>query len=147
MVTPDGRREMTAWWAQSFSHQRIDGNFIDYNDHGIAYEYIGLGGFETERHVYYHLRRTFPDGFTEDLYFDVESGLLHGTWPTSSHMSENPFFSYDYKDIGGILFPHLNARVFEGASPPHMMVVEEARINEDFGEDFFTRHEGKPIIE
>ena len=145
LVTPDGRREINAWWAISFSHNRIDGNFIDYKNQGIGYKYIGLEGFETEPYVYYHLRRTFPDGFIEDLYFDVETGLLHGTWPTSSPVNDNPFFSYDYRDIGGILFPHLNARVFYKASPPHVMVIEEAKINEDFGEDFFTEYKKKPI--
>ena len=138
LVNPEGRKEMNAWWAQSFSHDRIDGNFIDYKNQGIAYEYIGLEGFETEPYVYYHLRRTFPDGFIEDLYFDVETGLLHGTWPTSSPYKDNPSFSWDYRDIGGILFPHLNARVMYKACPPHVMLIEEAKINEDFGENFFT---------
>jgi hypothetical protein len=145
-VTPDGRREMDAWWAISFSHNRIDGNFIDYKKQGIAYKYIGLKGFETEPYVYYHLRRTFPDGFIEDLYFDVETGLLHATWPTSSPQKENPSFSWDYRDIGGILFPHVNARVFYKATPPHVMLIEDAKVNEDFGEDFFTAYKEKPIL-
>lgn len=146
-VTPEGRREINAWWATSFSHNRIDGNFIDYMNQGIVYEYVGLEGFETEPYVYYHLRRTFPDGFVEDIYFDVETGLLHATWPTNSPQKDNPNFSWDYKDIGGMLFPHYGARVFYEASPPHLFVIEEATINEDFGEDLFSEYKEKPVLE
>jgi hypothetical protein len=139
-VTPEGRRELDAWWATSLSHYRIDGNFIDYENRGIAYEYVGLEGFESEPNVYYHLRRTFPDGFIEELYFDVETGLLHGVWPTSSPRKHDPLFYYDYRDVGGILVPHMWVRALDNVGPPHILVIEEVRVNEDFGEDFFTEY-------
>lgn len=146
LVSPEGRRKQDAWWAISFSHTRIDGNFIDYKKRGIEYEYIGLEGFETERHAYYHLRRTFPDGFIEELYFDVETGLLHGIRPASSPRKNDPCFYYDYRDVGGILIPHMWTRVFDEASPPHILIVEEIRVNEDFGSGFFAAYEEKPVL-
>ena len=144
-VSPSERREVSYWWTKSMLHMRIDDNFIDYKKQGISYEYIGLEGFETEPFIYYHIRRTFPDGEVEDLYFDIETGLLHGIWPTSTPRGENPRFYYDYRDVGGILYPHANMRVFNTANPPHLFIIEEVRINEDYGEDFFTEYKEKPV--
>jgi hypothetical protein len=136
-VTPSARRELTEWWALSLRHHRIDGNFIDYQERGIQYEYIGLEAFETEPFVYYHLRRTFPDGFVEELYFDIDSGLLHGVWTTSSPRRDSPEFIYDYRKVGGVLFPHIWMRVHDKTAPPHLFVVEEIKINAAFGKNFF----------
>jgi len=118
-------------------HERIDGNFIDYKNQEIAYEYVGLEAFETEPFAYYHLRRAYPDKVIEDLYFDVDSGLLHGIWPTSSPRKDSPMFYYDYREVGGVLFPHIWMRVHDKTAPPHLFIVEEVKINEDFGKDFF----------
>jgi hypothetical protein len=112
---------------------------------GQKVEYIGLEEFRTEPNIYYHLRRTFPDGFIEELYFDVETGLLLGIWPASSPRKNIPTFYYDYRNIGGILMPYMWVTVFDMASPPHILVIEEVRINEDFGEGFFTEYKDKPI--
>jgi len=143
-VNPEGRRELHGWAAQSLSHHRLDGNFIDYKNRGVKVEYIGLEDFGTGPNMYYHLRRTFPDGFMEELYFDVETGLLIGIRPTSSPQKILHLY-YDYKNIGGILLAHMWVTVSEKASPPHILVIEEVRINEDFGEKFFTEYKDKPI--
>ncbi len=119
-------------------HYRIDGNFIDYQRRGITYEYRGLAGFATEPFVYYHLIRSFADGFSEDLYFDVDSGLLHAVWTTSSPIKDSPQVFYDYREVGGVLFAHAWMRVHNQAARPHLFIVEEIKINEDFGKDFFT---------
>jgi len=139
-VSPAGRRELSEWWAISLKHFRIDGNFIDYQRRGIKYEYHGLEGFATEPFVYYHLIRSFADGFSEDLYFDVETGLLHAIWTTSSPIfKDSPKVFYDYRKVGGVLFPHAWMRVHDQAAPPHLFIVEEIKINEDFGKDFFAQ--------
>jgi hypothetical protein len=36
-------------------------------------------------------------------------------------------------------------RVFNTANPPHLFIIEEVKINEDFGEDFFTEYKEKPV--
>ncbi len=136
-VSPAGRREVTEWWGISLKHYRIDGNFIDYKRNGIHYEYVGLEGFTTEPFVYYHLLRTYSDGFSEDLYFDVNTGLLHAIWTTSSPIKDSPQVFYEYREIGGVLFPHIWMRVHDKTAPPHLFIVEEVKINEDFGKDFF----------
>jgi hypothetical protein len=144
-VTPEGRKQQKAWWAKSLNHQRIDGNFIDYETRGIKYEYKGLAGFESESYVYYHLRRKFPDGFIEDLYFSVETGLLHCLWKTSSPRKNDPEFYYDYKKVGRILLPHVWVTVFNNVGSPHVLVIEEVKINKDFDEKFFKEYKKKPI--
>jgi len=138
-VSPAGRREVTEWWGISLKYFRIDGNFIDYKSRGIEYEYLGLEGFATEPFVYYHLRRTYPDGFIEDLYFDANTGLLHALWTASSPIKDSPQVFYDYRQVGGVLFPHAWMRVHDQASPPHLFIVEEIKLNEDFGQDFFKQ--------
>jgi hypothetical protein len=140
-VSPAGRRELTEWWAISLKHFRIDGNFIDYENRGIKYDYMGLEGFATEPFVYYHLRRTFADGFIENLYFDVHTGLLHALWTTSSPIKESPQVFYDYRMVGGVLFPHAWMRVHDQAAPPHLFIVEEIKLNECFGPNFFKQTE------
>jgi len=146
-VTPAGRRKQAAWWARSLSHSRIDGNFLDYAERGIAHEYLGLEGFASDLRVYYRLRRTFPDGFVEDLYFDVETGLLHGVRPLNTPRQNDPMFYYDYRDVGGILVPHMWARTFAGADPPHVLVMEEVRIDVDFDDGFFTDYLELPVLD
>lgn len=36
-------------------------------------------------------------------------------------------------------------RVFNRANPPHLFIIEEVRINEDFGEGFFTEYKEKTV--
>ncbi len=143
-VNPEGRRELQGWVAQSLSHHRIDGNFIDYKKRGIKVEYVGLEDFGTGPGLYYHLRRTFPDGFMEELYFDAETGLLFGDCPASSPQKIFHFY-YDYRKIGSIFMAHMWVTVADRASPPHVLVIEEVRVNEDFGQAFFTEYKDKPI--
>lgn len=125
-VRPEGRTEQPQAWARLLARERIDGDFLDYRARGIAYEYLGLEGLDTEPTVFYHLKRTYPDGYFEDLYFDVESHLLRrarrGTDGTST-------LFYDYRDAGGLLFPCLHVRLLEPSSPPHVLVVDEVTRN------------------
>lgn len=136
-VTPEGRTEITAWWGKSIRHDRIDGNFINYQERSIRYDFIGLKSFDTEPFVYYHLRRTFADGYSEDLCFDIDSGLLHAVWSTSSPIKDSPRILFQYKRVGGMLFPHAWMRVHDKAAPPHLFLVEEIRVNEQLDTDFF----------
>jgi len=128
--------EMKQPWTKSFRNQRIDGNFLDYGNRGVSYKYIGLKGLDTEPTVFYHLKRVFADGYTEDLYFDVDSGLLRMTgykdYPDSYRMF------YQYRDIGGILFPRISMRVFNRLTSPHVFVVDEVKINDSFEDGLFS---------
>jgi hypothetical protein len=134
-VRNGSRMEMQQPWTKGFRSERIDGNFINYSERKIIYEYIGLSGSDTEPTVFYHLRRTFPDGYYEDLFFDVDSGLLrmigYPDYPDSFRMF------YQYRDIGGILFPMINMRVFNHLTSPHVFVIDEVKVNESYSDAFF----------
>jgi hypothetical protein len=141
-VTPEGKQEVDEWWARSLSHHRIDGNFIDYEVMGIEYEYLGEIRVDPDPNDYHHLRRSFPDGIVEELYFDVDTGLLSGVKKVVSPTENHTQFYLDYRDVGGVLTPHI---WLADTEPPHVLVIEETRINEDFGEGFFTEHEEMPM--
>lgn len=136
-VGPEGRSEVDQPWARGLARERIDEGFLDYQERGIAYEYVGLHSFDTERSVFYHLRRTFPDGHVEELYFDVDEGLLR---LIDDHHPRHPSLTalYEYRDVGGVRFCHLRVqRAFAKLAPPHVFVVDEIKVNEPLPEDFF----------
>lgn len=137
MVGPEGRTEMTQAWAKSLRRERIDGNFLDYRERGIAYEYLGLHAFTTEPSVLYHLKRTFPDGDVEDLYFDVDAGLLR---MIDDHDKRGPSLIafYEYRAVGGMMFPHVRIqRIFNWLTPPHIFIVDAVKVNEPLPDSFF----------
>lgn len=136
-VGPEGRSEVDQPWARGLARERIDEGFLDYRQRGITYEYVGLQSFDTERSVFYHLRRTFPDGHVEELYFDVDEGLLR---LIDDHHPQHPSLTalYEYRDVGGVRFCHLRVqRAFAKLAPPHLFVVDEIKVNEPLAEDFF----------
>jgi len=130
-----GRTEVRQRWTRALVHTRLDGDFLDYQQRGIVVEYLGLEGFATEPSVLYHLKRTFPDGYFEDLFFDVDTGLLRMVQENGDASYRRVF--YEYRDVGGTLFPHLQLTVFEGVTPPHVFVVDEVRVNVAVAEGFF----------
>jgi hypothetical protein len=132
-----GRQQMSQPWTKGLICDRIDGNFLDYTPRGIRYEFLGLEAFETEPTVLYHLKRTFADGYFEELYFDVDSGLLRMI--KYQGYDDSCRYFLEYRDIGGILFPHLNMRVFDRLTPPHVFVVDEVKVNESYPDSFFEK--------
>jgi hypothetical protein len=136
-VGPDGRSEVDQPWARGLVRERIDNGFLDYRERGITYEYIGVQSFDTEASVLYHLRRTLPDGHVEELYFDVDEGLLR---LIDDHHPRHPSLTalYEYREVGGVRFSHLRVqRAFAKLAPPHVFVVDEIKVNEPLPEDFF----------
>jgi len=127
-VGPDG-------WTQIEGNAYIrmgsmDGGFIDYLRSDISYELIGLDMIDSS--PVYHVKRAFSDGFEQDLFFSVESGLL--TEILSEYVQGSPFmYSYmsywHYRDVGGVKIPYVFIRNVGSLGPPHGGVVEEVQIN------------------
>lgn len=128
-------------WSESSVNYRfasMDDYMIDYNKIGIDYELKGLEILENS--PVYHLTRTFADGFSQELYFSAESGLLLET--ESDYTEDYPlmrsFFSaWDYRDAGGVLIPHTFIRNIGNMGPPHGLVVEKIDINPDLPDEMF----------
>ncbi len=134
-VSSRGSMEMTQAWVPELKHARIDGNFLDYSERGITYEYLGLHAVYTEPTVFYHLRRDFGDGHVDELYFDVETGLLRMTYVPAT---ESFRAYYDFREAGGMLFPHMWMRLFGEQTPPHLFIIDEVRVNEEYDDSFFA---------
>lgn len=136
-VGPDG-------WTQIEDNAYIrmgspDSGFIDYQQSDISYEFIGLDTIDNA--PVYHLKRTFSDGFEEDLFFSVESGLLIEI--LSEYIQGSPFMHsymsyWHYRDVGGVKIPHVFIRNVGSLGPPHGGVVEEVQINVPLDDELFV---------
>lgn len=135
-VNGSAKQEVNFRWTNLLKHERIDGNFLDYKKRGINYKYLGLKALQTEPTVFYQLERSFQGGYHEELFFDVETGLLR---MIKQKGYENMYrLLYEYKKIGPILYSHLNLRSFDNLTPPHIFVVDEVKINESYNDSFFN---------
>ncbi len=109
----------------------MDNWLLDYEAAGISYEFMGFDFFNLSAPVY-HLRRTFRNGFVEDLYFSARTNLL--TEIRSDYVQSMPFMKsfwslWNYRDVEGIKIPFVFMRNMGPLEPPHGGVVEEVRLN------------------
>lgn len=108
----------------------LDNWFIDYPTKKVSYTYIGLEYLESS--PVYHLRRTFWDGYQEDLFFSALANLL--TEIKSDYVQGQPFMKsykslWNYRGVEGIKIPYVFIRNAGSLGPPHGGVVEEVKIN------------------
>lgn len=129
------------WSEDTNFHIRLasmDQWLTNYEDFGIVCEFLGLdhiGG-----NPVYHLARTYPDGFVEDLYFSASTHLLTEiktdyiqSWPfMKSFMSQ-----WNYRDVDGIKIPFVFIRNLGAIEPPHGGMVEEVQINVPLDDSLF----------
>jgi hypothetical protein len=138
-VGPSGRAEVTQPWAAPLRHTTIDDGFLDHEMRGARYEYLGTEGIKTGPWTFHHVKRVFPDGYTEDLYFEAGSGLLRMRVEDNGRAKR---VFYDYRDVGGIRYPFLTATVFDGLEPPHLFIVDEVTLNAPLDDGFFLETRG-----
>jgi hypothetical protein len=116
----------------------MDGWLLDYEAAGISYEYVGFDYLNGS--PVYHLRRTYRNGFVEDLYFSAVTNLL--TEIRSDYVQHQPFMKsfmslWHYREVGGVKIPHVFIRNLGSLEPPHGGVVEEVRINVPLEDSLF----------
>jgi hypothetical protein len=116
----------------------MDNWLIDYEVKGISYAFIGLE-FLNDSPVY-HLRRTFKDSRTQELYFSSITHLL--TEIRSDYIEPWPFmmsyFSlWDYREVEGIKIPFVTIRNVGPLGPPHGTIIEEVKINVPLDDSLF----------
>lgn len=124
-VGPDGWTEMGQ--ATNLRLASIDGFFIDYEAWGVSYELRGVMALDGDPG--YRLRRTWPDGSHEDLFFSAGSGLLTAVQSEYTIHPASWFSYWDYRDLGGVRLPHVMIRSIGDLGPPHGAVVESVAIN------------------
>jgi len=138
-VGASGRAEVTQPWAAPLRHTTIDDGFLDHEMRGARYEYLGTEGIKTGPWKFHHVRRVFPDGYTEVLYFEADSGLLRMRVEDNGRAKR---VFYDYRDVGGIRYPFVTATVFDGLEPPHLFIVDEVTLNAPLDDGFFLKTGG-----
>jgi len=122
----------------------IDNWFIDYSTKGVSYIFIGLEYLNGS--PVYHLRRTFWDGFQQDLFFSALTNLL--TENRSDYIQVQPFMKsylsyWNYRDVDGIKIPYVFIRNAGSLGPPHGGVVEEVKINVPLDDALFMPQKDK----
>jgi tetratricopeptide (TPR) repeat protein len=108
----------------------MDNWFMDYSEKGISYTFIGLEFLESS--PVYHLRRTFWDGYKQDLFISALTHLL--TEIKSDYVQMMPFMEsyyslWNYREVEGVKIPYVFIRNVGSLGPPHGGIVEEVKIN------------------
>ena len=118
----------------------IDNSFIDYAAAGVTYDLVGAEILNNA--PVYHLKRTYSDGYVEDLYFSVDAGYLTEKL-TPYNIGPTYFTFWDYRQVGDVLVPHVQFRNMGNMAPPHGLVLKEVRINEPLDDSLFVKPEKK----
>ena len=109
----------------------IDGDLLDYKDKGNQVEYVGKEDLEgTPVHK---LKVTRKDGQVVTVYLDAEQFLevkqkQTTKMPTGQEVESESTMS-DYKEVGGILFPH--AMDIKAGPGTMTMTLEKIELNPD----------------
>ena len=118
----------------------IDNSFIDYAAAGVTYDWVGVKILNNA--PVYRLKRTYSDGYAEDLFFSVDAGYLTEKL-TPYNIGPTYFTFWDYRQVGDILVPHVQFRNMGDMAPPHGLVLKEIRINEPLDDSLFIKPDKK----
>ena len=134
------------WTVNENFHLRLvsmDNWLLGYKDYGIAYEFVG---YHFINGPLYHLRRSFADGYVQDLYFSTVSNLI--TEEKGDYIQMLPFMKsfmsyWDYREVGGVKIPHVFIRNVGGLEPPHGGVITDIKINVPLDDSLFIPPDDK----
>ena len=124
----------------------LDNWLIDYSTKKVSYTFIGLEYLESS--PVYHLRRTFWDGYQEDLFISALTNLL--TEIRSDYVPGQPFMKsykslWNYREVEGIKIPYVFIRNVGSMGPPHGGVLEEVQINVPLDDALFVPPKDKNL--
>ncbi len=124
-VTLEGWEELDG--SAYFRLASIDGHFTGYEEWGVSYELLGVTALDGDPG--YSVKRSWPDGSEESLFFSATSGLLTAVQSAYLIHPASWFSYWDYRDVGGIRLPHVTIRSIGDLGPPHGAVLESVEIN------------------
>ncbi len=108
----------------------MDGPLFDYQRKGHQVELLGKEGIEGKEA--YRLKLTRQDGRVEHYLLDAESFLpiRVESWPTiaGEEISGEAILS-DYRDVGGVLWPHSIENVVKGRPDRQSMRFSKIEVN------------------
>jgi len=111
---------------------------LGYEAFGLSYRFMGFDHLNGS--PVYHLRRIFPNGSDQDLYFSASTNLL--TEIRSDYVQHRPFMKsfqsfWNYRDVNGVKIPFVFIRNLGSLEPPHGGVVEDVRLNVPLDDKMF----------
>ncbi|MBN2432414.1 MAG: hypothetical protein JXQ27_13140 [Acidobacteria bacterium] len=118
---------------------RLDNWMLDYAENGIALDFLGVTSLDGP--PLYRVRRTYPDGFEEDLLFSASTSMLAEIY--SDYTAVLPFMKsyfslWDYRTVGGIKLPHVFIRNVGPLGPPHGGVLVDVKVNVPLADSLFV---------
>lgn len=139
-------QEMPSGQARSFRNQAdFDGPLAGYKEAGFAVELVGKEQMEDAE--VYHLKLTIADDslriasgdLTTHLFLDAESFLdvkmtIQGN--VEGNIFEVDTYLSDYKEVGGLMLPHL-IKAGMGGQTVSQMVMEKIELNVDIEDSVF----------
>lgn len=85
----------------------------------------------------FHVRRIWPDGKEDLLYFSALSGLLTAIRTEYPLLAQSWFSYWDFRDLGGIRVPFVHIRSIGEVGPPHGLVLQSVEINVPLPDSLF----------
>jgi hypothetical protein len=121
-----------------FAIASMDRWLLDYGAAGISHAFKGFDHINGS--PVYHLRRTYRNGFVEDLYFSAVTNLL--TEIRSDYVQHQPFMKsfmslWNYREVSGVKIPYVFIRNLGPLEPPHGGVIEEVRVSVPLDDNLF----------
>jgi hypothetical protein len=113
----------------------MDNYIINPEGVGIRHELIGVAAQDGDPG--FHIRRTWPHGQEDLLFFSAVSGLLTGVRSPYPLMAQSWFSYWDYRDLGGIRIPFVHIRSIGDMGPPHGLVLKSVEINVPLPDSLF----------
>lgn len=116
----------------------FDGVLMDYKDKGHQVEYAGKEDLEgTPVHK---LKVTKKNGDVNTIYIDAETFLdlkVTGKTKVQGQEIEAETVLGDYKEVGGVIFPHSMEQKAAGMPGGMVMTIEKIEVNPDIPADRF----------
>lgn len=113
----------------------MDNHLIDPGAMGIVHELIGVTAMDGDPG--FHVRRLWPHGTEDLLFFSAVSGLLTAIRSEYPLMAESWFSYWDYRDLGGVRVPFVHIRSVGDFGPPHGLVLQSVEINVPLPDSLF----------
>lgn len=136
-----------SWWAGPDGWEEMEGgggygplismdnHMVDPGAMGIVHELVGVAALDGSPG--FEVRRIWPGGEEEILYFSAGSGLLTARRTSYPLMAESWFSYWDYRDLGGVHIPYVLIRSVGEFGPPHGLVLKSVEINVPLPDSLF----------
>jgi outer membrane lipoprotein-sorting protein len=123
----------------------LDGPLVDYASKGTK---VDLEGVEkVEGRDAYKLKLTLKDGKVRHLWVDTQTFLEVKTEGSPRRMDGRmrhvEIFYRDYKNVNGLMVPHVLETAVQGVKRSHKMVFETVLVNPKLDDSLFVAPKGK----